>query len=66
MPRDWRGQVAGEEKLTPPDYAFTPEELTAGLNRDGFEVVQLGGPGALARSIRAESLAKIQGNAWCG
>ncbi|MEE8433496.1 MAG: methyltransferase domain-containing protein [bacterium] len=63
FPPELREHLAREGKLTPPDYAFTPEELTAGLNREGFEVVQLGGPGALARSIRPESLAKIQGNA---
>ena len=59
FPPDIRQYLAESGKLTPPDYAFTPEEITAGLNREGFEVVTLGGPGALARSIRAESLAKI-------
>ena len=63
FPPELREHLARVGKLTPPDYAFTPEELTAGLKREGFEVIRLGGPGVLARSIRPESLAKIQGDA---
>ena len=49
-----------EGKKTPPDYAFTVEELTAAVRANGFRVETLGGPGALARSIKPESLTKVR------
>jgi SAM-dependent methyltransferase len=55
--KPWLAQVG---KLTPPDYAFTIPELSGLLHRAGFAVERLGGPGALARSIRPESLQRIR------
>lgn len=60
FPPDISAYLARSGKLTPPDYAFTVDELRALLNREGFQAVRMGGPGALARSIKAESLQKIR------
>ena len=55
-----RAWLAAQGKLTPPDYAFTVPELTGLLTGHGFVVAQLGGPGALARSVRPETLEQIR------
>jgi SAM-dependent methyltransferase len=60
FPAEFRPWLAREGKLTPPDYAFTVPELTALLRAEGFAVERLGGPGALARSIRPDSLERIR------
>lgn len=60
FPDAFKPWLAREGKLTPPDYAFTVPELTALLREQGFAVERLGGPGALARSVRPESLARIR------
>ena len=60
FPEAIRPYLAREGKLTPPDYAFTVEEMTQLLEQQGFEIVELGGPGALARSVRKETLEKIR------
>lgn len=59
FPDDVQTWMAETGRLTPPDYAFTPEELSALVEAQGFAVEVLGGPGALARSIRPESLDKV-------
>jgi SAM-dependent methyltransferase len=59
-PAEFRPWLAAQGKLTPPDYAFTVPELTALLREQGFAVERLGGPGALARSIRPEHLERIR------
>lgn len=56
FPDDVRAWLEATGRLTPPDYAFTPEELCTLVEAQGFAVEVLGGPGALARSIRRESL----------
>ena len=43
----------------PYDYAFNIDEITQLVSQEGFEVIEMGGPCALARSIRAENLEKI-------
>lgn len=60
FPEAYKDWLAGEGKLTPPDYAFTVPELTEGLAAQGFAVERLGGPGALARSVRPETLERIR------
>ncbi len=60
FPAEIRPYLARNGKLAPPDYAFTPPELTAMLRGEGFTVVEMGGPGALARSVRPETLEKIR------
>jgi SAM-dependent methyltransferase len=47
-------------KDAPLDYSFTVEELTEILEQNNFEIAEIGGPGALARSIKAENLEKIR------
>ncbi|MDH5751173.1 MAG: class I SAM-dependent methyltransferase [Deltaproteobacteria bacterium] len=46
-------------QLVPPDYSFTPDELMGLMKSAGFETEVLGGPGALARSIKPKSLEYI-------
>ena len=60
FPPEFKPWLAAQGKLTPPDYAFTVPELTGLLREGGFAVERLGGPGALARSIRPESLERIR------
>ena len=60
LPAEVEAWLEREGRKTPPDYAFTVEELTAEVRAQGFRVVALGGPGALARSIKPESLAKVR------
>ena len=58
-PPDVRDALGAEGRLLPPDYTFTPDELCALFDEAGFDVTVLGGPGALARSLRAESLQRV-------
>lgn len=44
----------------PNDYSFNVSELTAMIEKEGFEILDVGGPGALARSVKPESLEKIR------
>jgi len=60
FPPEFEPWLRREGKLTPPDYAFTAPELTDLLEAEGFAVQLIGGPGALARSIRPESLERIR------
>lgn len=60
FPDAFKPWLAREGKLTPPDYAFTVPELTALLRAQGFAVERLGGPGALARSVRLDNLERIR------
>lgn len=59
FPEETRRWLAEQGKLTPKDYAFTVPELTALFHREGFRIVEIGGPGALARSVSRESLQRI-------
>jgi SAM-dependent methyltransferase len=60
FPEEFKPWLARQGKLTPPDYAFTVPELTGLLEVAGFTVERLGGPGALARSVRPETLDRIR------
>jgi hypothetical protein len=59
FPEETRRWLAEQGRLTPKDYAFTVPELTSLFHREGFRIVEIGGPGALARSVSRESLRRI-------
>jgi len=44
----------------PSDYGFRPKEISQLLEQEGFEILSMGGPCALARSIKSKSLEKIR------
>ncbi|MBN1971218.1 MAG: class I SAM-dependent methyltransferase [Candidatus Delongbacteria bacterium] len=47
-------------KDAPKDYSFTVTELKQFFSNSDFEIVEIGGPGALARSIKSENLDLIR------
>lgn len=59
FPEETRRWLEEQSRLTPKDYAFTVPELTALFRKEGFRIVEIGGPGALARSVSRESLQQI-------
>lgn len=63
FPPEVEAWLEREGKRTPPDYAFTVEELTNLVRSQGFRVIELGGPGALARSVKPETLTKVRNDA---
>lgn len=59
-PRDIKAYLVESGKDTPADYSFKVDEIVGLIEKNSnFEVVKIGGPGALARSIKPESLEAI-------
>ncbi|MDH5560834.1 MAG: class I SAM-dependent methyltransferase [Deltaproteobacteria bacterium] len=58
-PKNIQAFLDKEGKSIPFDYAFRVDEITNLVTREGFEILEMGGPCALARNIQPENLAKI-------
>jgi len=59
-PRDIKSYLEESGKDAPADYSFKVDEIVGLIEENSnFEVVKIGGPGALARSIKPESLETI-------
>jgi len=59
-PDDIKAYLEQSNKEAPVDYSFKVDELVDSIQSHGFKVLEIGGPGALARSIKLESLEKIR------
>lgn len=58
-PADIQEYLNKTGSAAPLDYSFGTDELKNLLNKEGFGVLEIAGPGALARNIRPENLDKI-------
>lgn len=59
-PEEIKSYLEKSGKDAPPDYSFKVDEIVGLIEENSnFEVVKIGGPGALARSIKPESLETI-------
>ncbi len=52
--------LKASKKEAPLDYSFKIDELKEMVEAEGFDILEIGGPGALARSIKRENLEKIR------
>jgi len=59
-PDEIKTYLEQNHKDAPLDYSFKVDELITAVEQNGFKVLEIGGPGALARSIKPESLEKIR------
>lgn len=59
-PEDIKAYLEKSNKEAPIDYSFKVDELVNSIQSNGFKILEIGGPGALARSIKPESLEKIR------
>ena len=59
-PEDIKSYLEKSGKEVPADYSFKVNEITNLIEDEDFEILSVGGPGALARSIKPENLEKIR------
>ncbi|PID27331.1 MAG: hypothetical protein CR982_06165 [Candidatus Cloacimonadota bacterium] len=57
---DIKEYLEREGKDAPKDYSFEIDELTEYIKNSGYEILEIGGLGALARSIKPENLEIIR------
>lgn len=59
-PDDIKEHLEKTNQDAPSDYSFDVDEILNLVRKEGFHITEVGGPGALARSIKKESLEKIR------
>lgn len=59
-PDSIKKKLEEEGELEPADYFFEIDEVTKLINSQGFDILEIGGPGTLARSVKRETYFAIK------